>query len=452
VEALEERNLLSFLPAVNYPAGTAPDYVAVGDFNADGVPDLAVADYGVDNSFSATVTVLLGNGDGTYRASAVIPNLAGPRSLALADLNGDGKLDIAEVGYFTNASGASSSSISIFLGNGDGTFQPRRFVSSSPALSSIVVADFNGDGVPDLAVTNDDSLFGAASGVTVFLGNGDATFRPLVTYYLRPSTHNFATLADLNGDGIPDLAMANAGSNSVAVLLGHGDGSFGLPAYYDAGGTPALVGAVGDVNGDGFPDLATVNTVQGTVSLLLSTGPGTFGAPRIFHVGPQPTDLVTGDFNGDGVTDAAISFSQGVRVFLGHPDGSFSHYGDFPTGTSPSWLVAIDANHDGLLDLVVANSGSNNLSVLLNDGNWSTSPAGSSGSALPGDAQSADGSPSIPAPAPARTTAAMLEQGPIQAVADGAAPAAGGEQFLNALANSWPSGLTLEGLDLWPGW
>lgn len=210
-----------------------------------------------------TVTILLGNGDGTFTARATIPVAGGPQSVAAGDFNRDGKLDLAVVSY-------SSNTATVLLGNGDGTFTE---AASSSATGfeplSVAAADFNGDGILDLAVTG---LNGGAPGlgtVTVLLGKGDGTFAPTAVSPEPGQNPSSVAVADFNGDGKADLAIANAGSNTITVLLGNGDGTFAAPLSPAAGTDPLFV-AVGDFNGDAIPDLAAANNSTSSVTVLLT--------------------------------------------------------------------------------------------------------------------------------------------------------------------------------------
>ena len=359
---------VSFITRVDYAAGTNPASVAVGDFNRDGVPDVAVANYG-----SNTVSVLLGNGDGTFQPALTLAADANPEFVAVSDFNRDGVPDLV-------VACSGSNSVSVFLGNGDGTFQPARNFAANGG-QSVAVGDFNGDGVQDLAVAdyNLNNVPGSDT-VSVLLGNGGGTFQPARTFATAGMNPVTVAVGDFNGDGRPDLAVTNSANTSsgavpgnVSVLLGNGDGTFQPARTLNVGITPAFV-AVRDFNGDGRQDLAVANFRSNTVSVLLGNGDGTFLAARNFAAGAGPLSFAVGDFNGDGVSDLAVAnfdFNiQGpntVSVLLGNPDGTFQAPLSFGAGTNPDSVAVGDFNGDGLQDLAVANFNSNTVSVLINN-------------------------------------------------------------------------------------
>src|SRR6266511_3263154 len=242
----------SFAAQSAFGAATYPESVAVGDFNRDGKADLAVANVG-----SANVSVLLGNGDGTFQTALNYATGANPLSVAVGDFNGDGILDLA-------VANNGSADISVLLGNGDGTFRIAVNFSAGPYPESVAAGDFNGDGRPDLAVAN---LFSKT--VSVLLGNGNGTFQAAAGYVVGTNPQSVA-VGDFNGDHKPDLAVANFGSGNVSVLLGNGDGTFQTAVNYAAGADPYSV-AVDDFNGDGTLDLVSANVNSADVSVLLNT-------------------------------------------------------------------------------------------------------------------------------------------------------------------------------------
>jgi hypothetical protein len=322
--------------------------MAVGDFNGDGILDLAGTD-----------SLLLGNGDGTFQSPLTRDAGSGPNSVAVGDFNGDGKLDLVTTNYLVyvdrHGGRVVENDIRVYLGNGNGTFQMAKTYAIPPADSEpnfVVVGDFNGDGIPDLAVAN-------GYGVSILLGNGDGTFQAAKNTTIATITAYLA-VGDFNGDGHLDLAVASRGS--LSVLLGNGDGTFQSAVSYTAGVNPVSV-AVGDFNGDGSPDLAVANlgtgpsNTDGSVTVLLGNGDGTFRPAQSYAASNGPNSIVAADFNGDGILDLATSgYTSGyVSVLLGNGDGSFQAAQNYPV--APGWLSLVvgDFNGDGFPDLA-ANS------------------------------------------------------------------------------------------------
>lgn len=343
-----------FIEAPQFQAGANPQAVAVGDFNADGKPDLAVV-----NSTSNTLSILLGNGDGTFQAKTDYATGTAPLALVVADFDGDGMQDIA-------VSDSNSNKVSIFLGKGDGTFQAKVDYATGNRPLGIAAGDFNGDGHPDLVVTN--ALDGT---VGVLLNNGNGTFKAFVPYNtgFNPSS---VVVEDFNGDGKLDIAATNNNNNSgdmVSVLLGKGDGTFSFQLQYGTGSHPVSI-AAGDVNGDGKLDLVVAEQSGNTVSVLLGNGDGSFRVNVDYSTAPFPTGVTLGDFNGDGHLDIAVTAGNGntVSVLLGNGDGTYKPQLSWGVGDIPYAIFAADLNGDHKLDLVVANSGSNNVSAVIGNG------------------------------------------------------------------------------------
>jgi FG-GAP-like repeat len=353
----------TFQPQVAYAVGLAAVAIVAGDFNGDGRLDLAVAIQGTFSS-PGTVSVLLGNGDGTIERQVADAVLSGPAGIAPGDFTGDGRLDLA-------IANANDDTVSVLPGNGDGTFQPHVAYSVGSVPAAIVAGDFNGDGRLDLAVANlDDNT------VSVLLGNGDGTFQPQVTYAVGSYSTSIVA-GDFTGNGNLDLAVANGGDNTVSVLLGNGDGTFKPQVTYAVGSYPDAIVA-GDFNGDGRLDLAVANADDNTVSLLLGNGDGTFKPQVAYAVGTYPDAIVAGNFTGDGRLDLAVAnqddFLPGtVSVLLGNGDGTFKPQVTYAVGFGPYAIVAGDFTGGGHTDLAVANF-SGTVSVLLGNGDGTFNP------------------------------------------------------------------------------
>jgi hypothetical protein len=322
-----------------------------------------------------------------FRMPAVVyPSGDSALSLAVADVNRDGKLDVVV---------ATSGSVGVLLGNGDGTFRSVMNYELGQGASSVAVGDLNGDGWPDI-VTGSENGSGCYECVGVLLNNGDGTFKPAVFYTLGGFDVSSVAVADVNGDGKQDLVLVSqCGNNqctysSVSVMLGHGDGSFGPAVSYSLGtGTSLSVSAnsvaVADLNQDGWPDLLVANTSpgdtcgNGCVSVLINNGDGTFqpDVPYPSGGGGGAVSVVVGDVNGDGKLDAVVASpyfsgnkSGSVSVLLGNGDGSFGTAVVYSSGAASADSVAMgDVNGDGKPDIVVSSGGLVAVvSVLLNNG------------------------------------------------------------------------------------
>jgi uncharacterized protein (DUF2141 family) len=378
---------LSFLSVLTFDGGSySSSSIAAADFNGDGKPDIAVAGM-ICQVFctSAVVSILLGNGDGTFQ-SAVNYDTGGLwASLAVADVNGDGKLDVVVVNEF--CAGESNSCVGVLLGNGDGTFQAVVTYSSGGFLGrSVAVADLNGDGKLDVVVaqfctsiSTDECPPDKPGLIGVLLGNGDGTFRTVVTYSPAGYGTSSIAVADVNGDGKPDLLVANQcaqvcefnGEGSIGVLLGNGDGTFQPAVTYDPGGTNSIYVTAADLNGDSKLDLVVANS--GSVSVLLGNDHGTFQPAATYSVGGGAT-LALADLNGDGKLDL-LTVGNTVDVLLGNGDGTFQTTPQaFGSGGQGQSAIAADLNGDGWPDIVVSdrlpseyNVGNGGVGVLLNN-------------------------------------------------------------------------------------
>jgi hypothetical protein len=354
------------------PVGFEPEISVLGDFNNDGILDIAVADNGTN-----AISILLGNGDGTFQApTTLLPSSFGALSIAVGDFNRDGNLDLAVVIPGNGQPGDATGTVNILLGNGNGTFQPPQAYVVGTDPVSIVTADFNSDGFLDLAVLNTGD-----SDVEVLLGAGDGTFtleQSCVPFFV-PGTHAEGTptcsaatfpvghnarqiaTADFNVDGIPDLVVTNSGDGTVSVLLGLGDGTFS-PGTTVAVGPDVSDVVVADFNGDGFPDIAVANQEANTMTVLLGLGNGSFPIPMqaTYSTGRAPLGIAVGDFNGDGKMDLVVSNIEdnSVGLFLNKADGTgtFHPQVTFPAGMLPLRVSVGDLNGDGIPDLVAINA------------------------------------------------------------------------------------------------
>ena len=320
----------TFTPTVYASGGLYADAVAVMDLNGDGFPDLVVGNCGsnsnvncVSTSNSGNVAVLLNNGDGTFKA-AVTYALGGygATSVTLADVNGDGKVDLIAAGGCAGGGCAN-----VLLGNGDGTFNTTVATYNSSGISalSVAVADVNRDGHPDVVVANqcsDDTC--TSSDVAVLLNNGSGIFAAAAPYDSGGLFSDSVAIGDVNRDGKPDIIVANSSASStvddgnVGVLLGNGDGTFKTAVAYLSGAFGAASVAVSDVNGDGILDLVVANcsgtasscvgALPGDVGVLLGKGDGTFQTAVTYAPGGKtPFAVAVGDVNGDGRPDILVA-------------------------------------------------------------------------------------------------------------------------------------------------
>ncbi len=340
--------------AAGIPQTVNPSFwdLVVGDLNQDAIPDILVSE-------GINLDVALGNGDGSLQVPVYYPLPGSSRESyvgVLADFNNDGKLDFV-------VSSVTTGTLDVFLGNGDGTFQP--VLQQFSGFSYIVAAagDFNGDGNLDLVYT-------AYQSVGVLLGNGDGTFGPPTTFPVLSSQVNSVAVGDFNRDGILDIAAGNAASGGgngsvVSILQGLGDGTFASHVDYAVGRYPVDM-SIGDLNGDSYPDIAVVDAGNyNTFFVLLNNGDGTFQSP-VQYGGPyssaQFQTNVLGDFNGDGKLDFAVydtfACNDGcVYIFAGNGDGTlqpamvFAHRQDAGGFARGEFAVA-DFNRDGKLDIV----------------------------------------------------------------------------------------------------
>lgn len=317
-----------FIPGASYATGNQPWGIAIGTFWG-----LQYADLAITNSADNTITILLANGDGTFRPGSTIA-LPGvfPTQVVAADFNADGKLDLAVVnacgtgagGCFPQAAPQGPGTVTILLGNGDGTFAVSPEVLTVGNVPyAIATADFNADGFLDLVVANSSD-----NTLTLLMGNGDGTFTPATNLVATGNSPSGIAVGDFNGDGNLDLAITNSMDSTVSILLNQNCSSVAAvactfaatPVSPATGANPSAV-ATGDLNADGFLDLVVTNATGNSVSVLLGDGTGAFHAvvPQgqlDFSTGALPQDVVLADFNKDGRLDIVTSNASGSFSYL----------------------------------------------------------------------------------------------------------------------------------------
>ncbi|MBZ5535409.1 MAG: FG-GAP-like repeat-containing protein [Acidobacteriia bacterium] len=355
-------NSFTFGLPTSYTVGTSPGFIATGDFNGDTKLDMAVANIGSNN-----ISILLGNGDGTFSPAFNLPVNGAPSSVLAGDFNGDGNLDLAVTLKDLNE-------ISILLGNGNGTFgAPVRYgVGTLP--SNIIVGDFNGDGKMDLA-----AAVQSGGPVSVLLGNGDGTFQAAQSYGGTGLSPTSLATADLNGDGYLDLVIISSTGSALTTLLGRGDGTFqsGWSCPFCGTVTEQVV-TVGEFNGDRILDLITMYPGSRTITPLLGKGDGSFLFPSGPYpsTGNEPRSVAVGDFNGDARADLAVADagSNDVSILMGRGDGTFAATVYFGANVRPGFIAVGDFNGDDNPDLVVTNPTDGTVSVLFNGCGGSCTP------------------------------------------------------------------------------
>ena len=400
LEALEDRCLLSLSPVVNYSVAASPLDATFGDFNGDTHIDVAT----INNS---QLSILHGRGDGTLGVAQTTTAGSGLSSVAAADFNGDGRLDLALSSNATRWTGTAYVTegwVNLLLNNGNDAGGNATFLAATSfgtgtnlAPGALAVGDLNGDGKVDVAAAQTNGL-----NVTVLLGNGNGTLQTSQNFATGASPGSVA-IGDFNKDGKLDLVTANRGSaiGTVSVLLNTGTaGNVSFEAKRDSSitGLPHSV-AVGDFDADGNLDLAVTSNVstphtftyygyygglytgtyytnEGFVNVLLGTGTGMFAAPKATLVTTNELgDLTVGDLNSDGKLDVVTS--DGIirpyvdpTVLIGLGDGTFDAPYYFTADSGPNSVMVADFNRDGAPDVATANIYSSTVSVFLNDGNW----------------------------------------------------------------------------------
>jgi hypothetical protein len=345
-----------FGAGATYPVGTSPWGIVSGDFNGDGYPDIAVANYGSlvsPGSLSNGVSVLIAKADGTFKSAVSYPGGLGPTYLVTGDFDRDGKLDLVTANH-------GERTISVLPGNGDGTFRAAVAYSTASNPYSITTADFNRDGFLDFAIS-------PLGGIGVMLADGVGGFKPVVSY---PAAAERVSHGDFNNDNKLDLVTTSGLGRTVSVLLGNGDGTFQAVINSSSGpGSEPTAVAVGDFNRDGKADVGVAFLSSPTINIMLGNGDGSLGLPS--YTSPAintPVDVKAGDFNGDGKLDlvsTGIFLGPNADVFLGNGDGTMQapvSFGLSPGGISVS---VADFNGDTRPDLALVANGQVSV-VMLN--------------------------------------------------------------------------------------
>jgi len=400
----------SFGTASTYAVGVYPGFIATGDFNKDGKPDLIAA-----NRASSSISLLLGRGDGSFDPAKDYAVGSGAAQLGIKDFDNDGNLDLAVLGGTYDAG-----TVAVFLGDGSGSLKLATTPSIGVGLNAIAVGDLAGNSSPDLLVAG-----GYDNSLLLLEGNGDGSFKSATDTYPVTGTINSIIAIDLNKDGHIDIVTANPSSDSINVVLQETNGGFRSSATYATGSQPRAVKA-GDFNNDGFMDLVVAN-FDGSLTLLRgrTTSPGDltndwnngflgtaaigsnhtdvavgyfnsdshldvvtpnyYGAslsvalgdgtgrfqeplPPAIPVNSGPTSVVVEDFNGDGKADIAAGYDSGFKISIaaGRGDGTFDSKVDISTWEIPICIVTADVNFDGKPDLIAAHYDWRRISVMLN--------------------------------------------------------------------------------------
>ncbi|RYD84121.1 MAG: hypothetical protein EOP84_06405 [Verrucomicrobiaceae bacterium] len=392
-----ERNRADYDEMIRISGQRYTPTLAVGDLNADSMPDIALANY-----TSSNATIHLSDAAGGLTASGHGQASFDVASLAVADYNNDGRIDAA-------LSTLSGNQLDLFAGDGHGNFGPPIAVPvDSPRR--VVAGEFNGLPGTDLAVssnsnqvfvmTNDGNAnFAVSAGyavgamatdivagrvdadtaldlvvcnrgsdtISVLLGRGDGTFQAAVSY---PALGPYgAAIVDLNWDGYADVVVPSYAFNEVNVYLGNGDGTLQAPVHNSIGAQPTAV-ATADLDNDGHADLVVANNFDGTLSAILSNGTSSLSEAHHIACGAGPSSLVTGDFNGDAKQDVAVlsSANHTLALLLGNNDGTLSMRGNYAAGRVPVALSAAWVNDDAKLDVLVVDNATSSLLFLMNTG------------------------------------------------------------------------------------
>jgi hypothetical protein len=380
-----------FAPPLNLSVGRTPVAVLTGDFNHDGR-----ADFISSNLDGHTVSVVLGRGSGKFQDVSTIPASAGPVQIVSTDFNQDGIADLATVNAGNSQDG---STVSVFLGKAGGRFSPQMVLKVGTDPLSLATADFNNDGLQDLVAANFGTFPNDHGNVSVLLNNGNGTFQSAVNF-TAGDFPDFLATADFNGDGNQDIVVADFGTNvgvaGISVLLGDGKGSFAAPVKVGPNLQFAFQVLTGDFDGDGNADIAYSSSgFNDSVSILLGNGKGNFSAAKAVTSSLLIFIFTVGDFNHDNILDFAVEEGGIVEMLLGTGQGNYQSVGSFDEGEAALFsavqsLAVGDFNKDGFLDLAAPDVFSDNVSILLGNGDGTLQPGqlfagGPGGRAVVGD-------------------------------------------------------------------
>lgn len=328
-------------------AGNNPIWVTTADFNNDSKPDLAVSHF--TNGF---ISILLGNGNGTFAAPINFTLGASLSKIVAADFNADGKIDIVGADYYSGAW--------IAFGNGNGTFATQTQLAPGNGAVSLEIGDINNDFHTDIITVNSNS----SNNVAILTGVGDGTFNAVSNLTVGGQPKSVA-IADLDNDGNKDLVFTANATNSIAVLINNGGGTFGLANSYACDYAPTYA-IILDVNADGKKDVITANNAS--ISVLLNSGSGVYGAATNFF-SSSPQMLITNDFNNDGKSDLVTAnyYTDNYNLFIGNGAGSFANKTSYYAGGYCQSTTCGDFNGDGKIDVVTSNP-DGNINILLGAG------------------------------------------------------------------------------------
>lgn len=371
VEPLEQRQLLcidcSFEPLPVFPTGRQPFDIVADDLDGDGDIDIVTANQcanepGRCEVDTYSVSVLLNHGDGTFAREVRYDAAKLPQGVAVADFNGDGIKDLA-------VANSGANTVSVLQGKGDGTFQPTGEFPAGQSPRSIVAGDFDGDRGTDLIVTNMLTPNMPSDSVTVLLGRNDGTFNDPMVFSAGDEAAAI-TAGDMDEDGDLDVVTGN-GSGTISVLINIGDGTFDEAIQHRTGTNVTLGVDIADVNGDSHPDVVASGS---QVAVLLGLGDGEGTLASAVQYGTRSSGFFayvamdTGDLDGDGDADiAAMDFSRGRMLVLANDgEGRFEDESELTVGKYFWAMVLADFDMDGDLDVAAVNNGESNAFVLLN--------------------------------------------------------------------------------------